>query len=168
MKYILIIFFMPMNLFGRETQTWKDNFDHYQGAYKDDYSCNKTYSLKEKKRVNNFPFGDYCGYINVSLTSNGSYYIHLESTKLVGDSLIREEFTFGGKYYIDSLGKLTLNGRHPFDHNEMEIKEYHNRKKGVKYITNRSLNYRFNDEFKWITNKQRNTYCDGCKLTPDD
>lgn len=168
MKYTLIMLLIPINLVAQESNSWKDNFNHYQGSYKDDFSCNRLYTQKEKKQVNNFPFGHYCGYINVSLRSNGNYHIYLESTKLAGDSLILEEFTFEGKYSVDSLGKLTLNGHHPFEHNKMEIKEDYNRKKGIKYITNRSLNYRFNDQFKWITNKERNTYCDGCKLTPNE
>ena len=168
MKYILIMILIPMNLLAQESNSWIDNFDHHQGSYKDDFNCNRLYTNKEKKQVNNFPFGHYCGYINVSLGSDGNYHIHLECTKLVGDSLIRKHFTFEGKYSIDSLGKLTLNGDHPFVNDNMEIKEYYHRKKGVKYIMNRDFTYRFNDQFKWITNKKRNTYCDGCKLTPNE
>lgn len=157
-----------MNLIAQERNSWKDNFDHFQGSYKDDFSCNRLYTHKEKKQLNNFPISHYCGYINVSFGKEGNYHINLECTKLVGDSLIRKNFTFEGNYSIDSLGKLTLNGDHPFMNDNMEIKENYHRKKGVKYITNRSLIYRFNEQFKWISNKERNTYCDGCKLTPND
>lgn len=157
-----------MNLLSQESNSWKDNFDHYKGSYKSDFSCNRIYTRKEKKQVSNFPFGHYCGYLNVSLQANGNYHIQLECTKLAGDSLIRKYFTFTGKYSIDSLGKLTLNGVHPFVNDKLEIKEYYHRKKGVRYMMNRNFTYRFNDQFKWITDKKRNTYCDGCEWTPNE
>lgn len=157
-----------MNLLSQESGSWKDDFDHYKGSYKSDFGCNRIYTRKEKKQVNKFPFGDYCGYMNVSLQSDGNYHIHLECTTIAGDSLIRKYFTFVGNYSIDSLGKLTLNGDHPFVSDTMEIKEYYHRKKGVRYLSNRNFSYCFNDQFNWITNKKRNTYCDGCELSPNE
>ena len=159
---------MPMYFFGQETQTWKDNFDHFQGTYKDDHSCNEVYSRKEKKQVNNFPFGKYCIFMSCYFSSDGNYSIDLSWTKILGDSLIKEYNTFAGTYAVDNLGNIKLNGNHPFVNNEVTIKENYQGKKGKKYITYRGFKYRFNDQFKWINNKEKSTYCDGCRFTPDE
>lgn len=168
MKYLLILLLIPMNLLSQESDSLKDNFEHFKGSYKSDFGCNNIDTRKVKKHLNNFPIGDYCGYMNVTLEADGNYDIHLECVTLEGDALIRKYYSFQGNYSIDRLGKLTLNGDHPFVSDTMEMKEYYRRKKGVRYLNNRNFSYRFNEQFTWITNKKRNTYCDGCELSPNE
>ena len=35
-----------MNLLSQESDSWKDNFDHYKSSYKSDFGCNEIYTRK--------------------------------------------------------------------------------------------------------------------------
>lgn len=166
----LFIFLLgcSLNSHSQENSSWKDNFDHYQGSYESNFVCGKKNRRIAKTQVTNLSFGFNCGYLSVTLSNSGGYEIHLEGLRRVNDSLILEEFQFKGVYTIDKYGNLMLYGEHPFKKSTLEIKEIQKRKNGVLFITDRSFSYRFNNQFKWITRKKRSTYCDGCRLTPDD
>lgn len=167
-QLVLMLLILPLALKSQNAIKWKDHYDHYQGSYEDNYSCNTQFRRKEKKQVKQFPYGDYCGSINVTLSPNGVYQIYLEASKLNEDSLLRESYSFQGTYTVDSIGHITFNGSHPFASNQLRIKEYYARKNNVTFTINRSLIYKFSKEYVWIEKKRRSTYCDGCRLSPED
>lgn len=168
MKPTLIFLLLSLNCHSQENSSWKGNFDHFQGAYESNFVCNKKTRRGTKTKATNFSFDYNCGFLSVSLSNSGDYEIHLEAFRCVNDSLIKEEYQFKGVYTIDKFGNLMLVGEHPFKKSALEIKEIQKRKNSVLFITDRSFTYRFNNQFKWITRKKRSTYCDGCRLTPDD
>ncbi len=167
MRYVLIILMLPTYCFSQESNKWKDDYTHFEGSYEDDFSCNKTFTRKQKKSINNFPYGDYCGHINVSLSVTGRYNILLDQQFVVGDSLKSEVFEFEGSFTVDSAGTLILHGPHPFSQDKFILKERISRNKGERYISGRGFKYQFKEDYLWISRKKRHTYCDGCMLTPD-
>ena len=168
MKFILIIVLFPFQLTAQTTVHWRSNYDHFEGSYEDDFSYNKIYTRKEKKLIKNVSDSIYCGFLSVSLSAEKFYTITLSFNRLVADSLTNVDYEFKGTYTLDSLGIVSLDGKHPFKSNIIEIKESYGRRNGKKYISNRGFYYRFNNEFIWITDKKEHTsICDGCNMYPN-
>lgn len=168
MRYVLIILMLPTYCFSQELNKWKDDYTHFEGSYEDDFSCNKALTRKEKKRVKNFPYGYSCGSLNVFLDTKGNYSVILTLPIVEGDSINAEVHKFVGWFTVDSLGTLILKGPHPFSEGTLIIKEWSSRNKSERYISGRGFKYQFKDEYLWISRKKRYTYCDGCRMSPDE
>ena len=168
MKYILIIALFPFPLIAQTTAHWRSDYDHFEGSYEEDYSYDKIFTRKEKKLIKKIPSSFYAGSLSVTLSAEKLYSITISLNRLVADSLTAVEYEFKGTYTVDSLGIVTLNDKHPFSSNIIEIKEIWGRRNGEKKIMNRVFYYRFDDEFNWITDKKEHTsICDGCNLYPN-
>lgn len=155
---------------AQDAQTWASEYHHYQGTYKSDLLCKWMLGKEQRDSLSTINGFDrhYCGAFNLTLTERGAYALHLHCLRNVGGHVTEEAHRFSGSYTVSNTGALLLKGEHPFEGDELHIRESVSRKNGGRYVTGRGFRYRFNASFSWISKKALHSYCDGCILDPTD
>lgn len=161
MKNLLIFLTISLGFFNSAlSQTkynWRNTNEHYQGLY----ILNRDVLLNEDELPQN----------NIGLAillENNIYVIKLKIFEKLSDSIIWYEYKYDGKYSVNEKGYVILHDQHPFNSNELFIKETIDKFGTGRRVESRDIAVKLSNENKKFTNNKLILQCYGCLLQPEE
>lgn len=159
---VLLLLFV-LSSFGQteDTLTVSNLYYRYVDCYFKSSFSSRDKTIKEFSSVSN----SQTNYLSVHFSADSTYSIRMEFLEK-NDSTVRlQYYEFNGRYKILSIGKLLLIGNHPFDSNEISVKE----RVTSKSISILGFSYKLSEKFAWSNNRKLSTFCDGsCEVNLKD